>query len=151
MGTPFPRVSPYVTSPWCHPDNYHSARSPPSEPHRYTTNGTGLPKWTTSPSQPSRPLTMCNHLHLTWKWMMGSPSILTSMLINYHTLSRTSNKLKWRTIALWHNFWQHLSATQNCNDCLVTSKTAIITEKVKMLSQQYSGFLLSIIKSPPNA
>ena len=45
------------------------------------------------------PLATCNHLHMTWKWLMGSPSILISMLINNRTLPHTStSKLKgWAT------------------------------------------------------
>ena len=56
------------------------------------------------------PLTTCNNLHLTWKWLMGSPQILTSMLINYHTLSHTFSKLKGQTIA-WLNIMTQLLTT----------------------------------------
>ena len=39
------------------------------------------------------------------------------------------------------------SISQNYDDCLATYKTIIITEKVKVLSQHYSGILFSTIKT----
>ena len=96
--------------------------------HRYH-----IGKWQTTPDhlsghifQPTfkSPFAICNHFHLTWKWLMRSSSTLTSMSMDYHTLPHTSSRLKrWAATSL-----QHLLAALNCNDCPTTYITTIITK-----------------------
>ena len=116
--------------------------------------------WQTAPNrlsghifQPAfkSPFAMCNHFHLTWKCLMGFSSTFTSMSMDYHTLSHTSNKLKWWAVISLHTIWQHLLATLNCNDCPTTCMRTIITKKVKVPTQYYSGILFITIRSPPEA
>ncbi|KAL6324361.1 hypothetical protein AAG906_012965 [Vitis piasezkii] len=72
------------------------------------------------PIKPLRPTVMCNHSHLTWEWLMGSPLILKSMSTNYHSQPYTTSKLKGQTVARSNIMAYHLT--------------------------HYSGFLFSTIK-----
>ena len=127
-----PRVSPCVTSlsttrittivsKAFHPDHMGT--------RQLASNSLSRQRLQTSPQVPTA---TCNNFHLTWKWLMGPSSILTSMSMDYHMLPHTSSRMKWWTTSSWHNFWRHLSTAQDCNDCPATYMIVIIIEKVKM-------------------
>ena len=61
------------------------------------------------PIKPLRPTVMCNHSHLTWEWLMGSPLILKSMSTNYHSQPYTTSKLKGQTVARSNIMAYHLT------------------------------------------
>ena len=83
MGTPPPRVSPHV-SPCVIPFNTAQIIATVFKTFQLDHIGT----WQMTPDSLSGQrlpaslqvlLAMCNHFHLTWKWLMGSSPILTSI------------------------------------------------------------------------
>ena len=87
-----------------------------------------------------------NHFFLKKVWGMGSYLVSTFISDDYHTLPHTSNRLRWQ--ANHHNIPTATPANRlNGDDYPAIHCAAIMTTKVKMLTQHNSDSILDTIKT----